>query len=107
MYDIKYQHFINILNTYDNYGFISLSSYDKYHMMFIIVSLLSCEFNISLGNLLQHLNMSRFIKKYRVLGLDDNGIFIVPSLFNISMKCIKDNRIYLNNNFYNKLILST
>jgi hypothetical protein len=106
MYDLKVQYLSNIINVYDHHGYEELSQYDKYHIILTIVEIMTYSFNCYLGPFVSRLEMPETIHdEFPILGLNNKGNYCVPKLYDLSMCVIQRNRLYSNNNFYNKLII--
>lgn len=106
MYDMKTLYFNNIVETYMNHGYSSMNSYDKYHIMLMVISILTLDYRINLGEFVRSINLPKnILNKFPILGLNNNRGYIVPSLYDISMCIIKRDRLYSDNNYYNKRII--
>jgi hypothetical protein len=106
MLDFKFQYLNNVINNYYSYGYASLNTYDKYHIILIIIEYLSCGFYLRLGHFVKTLHLpTNMITSSPILGLDNNK-FVVPKLYDMSLCVIQRNRLYYpNNNVFNLKIL--
>ena len=106
MYDMKTLYFTNIIESYYNYGYETLNTYDKYHIVLIIVSSLTYDYNCNLGEFIKNIRLPiQIMRQFPVLGINQNSEYNIPSLYNLSMSVVKNQRIYGNNNYYNRLII--
>jgi hypothetical protein len=106
MYDIKVQYLTNIINVFDNHGYEELTQYDQYHIILTIIEIMTYSFNCYLGPFIRRLEMTENIhKQFPILGMDDKGEYVIPTLYDMSMCTIQRNRLYSDNLHYNKLII--
>ena len=106
MIDHRYVYFNNLIKLYNTFGYRSLTTYDKYHIILNILTIFTDNFRFNLGQLVHKLNPT-FLNNQKILGMNNYGKYHVPTLYDISMFVIKRNNIYSENNFYNKEIIKT
>ena len=106
MIDHRYVYFNNLIKLYNTFGYRSLTTYDKYHIILNILTIFTDNFRFNLGQLVHKLNPT-FLNNQKILGMNNYGEYNVPTLYDMSMFVIKRNNIYSENNFYNKEIIKT
>lgn len=106
MIDHKYSYFNNVIKLYNTFGYRSLTTYDKYHIILNIITIFTDNYKYNLGQLVTKLK-PKFLHKHKILGMNEKSEYIVPTLYDMSMFVIKRNNIYSEHNFYNKEIIKT
>jgi hypothetical protein len=108
MYDMRTIYFTNIIDSYYNHGYNSLNIYDKYHIVLMIISILTIDYRINLGEFVKTINLPiKVLRQFPILGLTECSKYVIPSLYDMSMSIIKRERICSDNNSFNKKIIKS